>query len=63
MAKNWIGDAINPKHKGQLRKELGAKPGKPISEAALTKAEKAPGKLGRQARLANTLRGMSKRGK
>lgn len=55
-AGDWIKGAINPKNKGALRKSLGAKPGKPIPEAKLTKAAKAPGKLGRRARLAQTLR-------
>ena len=54
--KNWIADAI--KKPGALRKELGAKAGKPIAAEKLAKAAKAPGKLGARARLAETLKGM-----
>lgn len=58
MAKNWIQGAI--KHKGALRKELGAKPGKPIPAKKLDAAAKKPGKIGQRARLAKTLRKMDK---
>jgi hypothetical protein len=54
--KNWIAGAI--KHKGALRKELGAKEGEPIPAKALAKAAKSSGKLGKRARLAETLKGM-----
>ena len=54
--KNWIAGAI--KHKGALRKELGAKAGKPIPAGKLEAAAKKPGKLGQRARLAMTLKGM-----
>lgn len=54
--KNWIQDAI--KKPGALRKQLGAKAGKPIPAEKLAKAAKAPGKLGQRARLAKTLKGM-----
>ena len=54
--KNWIADAI--KKPGALRKELGAKPGKPIPAGKLEAAAKKPGKLGQRARLAMTLKGM-----
>lgn len=57
-AGDWVKGAINPMNKGALRKSLGAKPGKPIPAAKLAKAAKAPGKLGRRARLAQTLRKM-----
>ena len=56
MARHWIQDAI--KKPGALRKELGAKPGKPIPAAKLDAAAKKSGKLGQRARLAKTLRGM-----
>jgi hypothetical protein len=56
--KNWIAGAIRPENKGALRKELGAKPGKPIPAAKLAAAAKKPGKIGQRARLAQTLRGM-----
>ena len=54
--KNWIAEAI--KKPGALRKELGAKPGKPIPAGKLEAAAKKPGKMGQRARLAMTLKGM-----
>lgn len=53
--KNWIAGAIGKK--GALRKELGAKPGKPIPAAKLAAAAKKPGITGKRARLAETLKG------
>ena len=58
MAKKWIQKAI--KKPGALRKELGAKLGKPIPAAQLAAAAKKPGKVGKRARLAETLKGMKK---
>ena len=58
VKKNWIADAI--KKPGALRKELGAKAGKPIPAAKLAAAAKKPGKMGKRARLAETLKGMKK---
>lgn len=58
MAEKWIQKAI--KKPGALRKELGAKPGKPISAKKLAAAAKKPGKLGQRARLAETLKGLKK---
>lgn len=58
MSKNWIKGAI--KHPGALRKELGAKAGKPIPAKKLEAAAKKPGVEGRRARLAQTLRSMKK---
>lgn len=55
MAKNWIAGATS-KNKGALRKELGAKPGKPIPAKKLDAAAKKPGVEGRRARLAQTLK-------
>jgi hypothetical protein len=52
----FIKDAI--KKPGALRKQLGAKPGKPIPAKKLAAAAKAPGKLGQRARLAQTLKKM-----
>lgn len=61
-AKKWIQKAINPKHKGQLRKKLGAKKGKPIPAAKLKKAEHSKNPTtARQARLAKTLSKMRKK--
>jgi hypothetical protein len=54
--KKWIQDAI--KKPGALRKQLGAKAGKPIPAGKLEAAAKKPGKLGQRARLAQTLRKM-----
>ena len=56
--KKWIQDAI--KKPGALRKELGAKKGKPIPEKKLAAAAKKGGKLGKRARLAETLKKMHK---
>lgn len=44
------------KRPGALRARLGAKPGEPIPAKKLAKAADAPGRLGRQARLAQTMR-------
>ena len=58
MKKKWIAAAI---HKpGALRKSLGAKPGKPIPAAKLAAAASKPGKMGRRARLAETLKKLHK---
>jgi len=59
--KHWIQGAIKPSHKGALRKELGVKKGKDIPKKKLAKAAKAGGKLGKRARLAETLRGLKKK--
>jgi hypothetical protein len=55
MAEKWIQKAI--KHPGALRASLGVKGDRPIPAKKLDKAAKAPGLLGRRARLAKTLRG------
>jgi len=52
----WIAGAI--KKPGSLRKSLGVKEGQKIPAAKLAAAAKKPGKLGRRARLAQTLRKM-----
>lgn len=54
--KNWIAEAV--KKPGALRKQLGAKAGKPIPAGKLEAAANKPGKLGQRARLAMTLKGM-----
>ena len=51
----WIKDAI--KKPGALRASLGVKKGEKIPAGKLAKAAKAPGKLGKRARLAQTLKG------
>ncbi len=54
----WIAGAI--KHPGALRKELGAKKGKPIPAKKLAAAAKKKGTEGKRARLALTLKGLKK---
>ena len=54
----WIQAAIQ--HPGALHKELGVPEGKKIPAKKLAKAAKAGGKLGKRARLAETLRGLKK---
>lgn len=49
----WIGSAI--KHPGALHRELGVAEGKKIPKAKLVAAAKKGGKLGKRARLAQTL--------
>ena len=57
--KNWIADAT--KNKGALHRELGVPAGKKIPTGTLDKAAKAGGTLGKRARLAQTLKGFSKK--
>ena len=59
MAEKWISGAI--KHPGALHKELGVPAGKKIPAKSLQKAEHAGGKLGKRARLAETLKGFHKK--
>lgn len=59
MAKRWIKAAI--RRPGALRKALGAKDNIPAGR--LAKAAKAKGRLGRQARLAQTLKKLARRKK
>ena len=54
----WIQKAI--KHPGALHKELHVKEGKKIPAKKLEKATHAKGKLGKRARLAETLNKMHK---
>lgn len=55
MAKNWIKGAIE--HPGALRESLGVEEGETIPAGKLAKAAAKGGKLGRRARLAQTLKG------
>ena len=57
--KKFIQKAI--KHPGALHKELGIKEGKKIPAKTLEKAAHKGGKLGKRARLAETLRHMKKK--
>ena len=62
MAKeNWIAGAISKP--GALHKELGVPEGKKIPAKKLEAAAKKPGKEGKRARLAETLKSMNKKGK
>jgi hypothetical protein len=54
----WIQAAIGKP--GALHREMGVPVGKTIPAKKLAKAAKAPGVLGRRARLAETLRGFKK---
>lgn len=56
MAEKWIQKAI--KKPGALRKSLGVKAGEKIPAKKLAKAAKAPGTMGKRARLAQTLKGL-----
>lgn len=60
-SKNFIAGAI--KHPGALREELHIKKGKTIPAKKLKAAEKKGGLLGKRARLAETLKKLSKRKK
>lgn len=61
MAKDFIQGAI--KKPGALRKTLGIKKGKTIPAKTLAKAAKKGGKEGQRARLAQTLKKLSRRNK
>jgi len=58
MAKNFIQKAI--KHPGALRAELHVKKGEKIPAKKLEAAAKKPGKEGKRARLAETLKKLHK---
>jgi hypothetical protein len=58
MAEKWIQKAI--KKPGALHKELGVPAGKKIPPSKLAAAAKKPGKMGKRARLAETLKGLKK---
>jgi hypothetical protein len=58
MMSKWIQKAI--KKPGALRKSLGVKAGEKIPAKKLAAAAKKPGKIGRRARLAETLKGLRK---
>ena len=56
--KNWIAGAI--KKPGALKKALGVAADKKIPSSKLAAAAKKPGKMGKRARLAETLKGLKK---
>jgi len=55
---NWIKKAV--KHPGALHRQMGVPQGKKIPAGRLAAAAKKGGKLGRRARLAQTLKKMHK---
>jgi hypothetical protein len=59
MAKNWIAGAT--KNKGALHRALGVPQGEKIPAKKLAAAAKKGGKVGKEARLAETLRKMHKK--
>lgn len=61
MAKDWIKGALNPEHKGQFKAK--AEKAGMNTQSYATKEQSAPGKTGKQARLALTLMGLRKKGK
>ncbi len=58
MGKKWIQEAIE--HPGALHRQLGVKKGKRIPAAKLESAAKQGGKLGKRARLAQTLKRLNR---
>lgn len=60
MAEKWIQKAIKPTSKGKLHRKLGVPDSKNIPEKMLKAAEKKGGKIGKEARLAETLKGFHK---
>jgi hypothetical protein len=56
--KNWIAGAT--KNKGALHKNLGVPQGEKIPAKKLAAAAKQSGKVGKEARLAQTLKGLKK---
>lgn len=58
--KKWIQKALPKSSKGVLHKQLGIAKDKKIPAKVLSKAAKAPGKLGQRARLAQTLKKINK---
>lgn len=59
MAKQWIKGAIQ--HPGALHKEMHVPMGKKIPAKKLAAAAKKGGKIGKRARLAETLKGFKKK--
>lgn len=58
MAKNWIAGAV--KNKGALHRALNVPEGKKIPPAKIAAAAKGSGKVAKEARLAQTLKGFKK---
>ena len=60
MSEKWIQKALPKSSKGKLHKALGVKQGQKIPASKLEKATKSNGKLGKEARLAETLKSFKK---
>jgi hypothetical protein len=60
LAEKWIQKALKPSTKGVLHKELGIPQSKKIPAKKLETSAHKQGKLGKRARLAETLRGLNK---
>lgn len=61
MAEKWIQKALPPSSKGKLHRKLGVPEGKKIPAGKIKAAEKKPGALGKEARLAETLKSFRKK--
>ena len=61
MSEKWIQKALPKSSRGKLHKELGVPEGKKIPEKKLKTAAKKPGKEGKRARLAETLKKLNKK--
>jgi hypothetical protein len=59
MVKNWIAGAT--KNKGALHRNLGVPEGKKIPAGRIAMAAKGTGKIAKEARLAQTLKGLRKK--
>jgi hypothetical protein len=60
MTEKWIQKALSKSSKGKLHKALGVPEGKKIPESKLKSHEHAKGKLGKEVRLAKTLKRLDK---
>jgi len=61
LGKDWIAGAT--KNKGGLHRSLGVPEGEDIPDSKIEAAAKKKGRVGRQARLAETLKGLRKKKK
>lgn len=62
VGEKWIQKALSGKNsKGKLHRALKVPEGKKIPASKLKAAEKKPGKIGKEAHLAQTLKGLKKK--
>lgn len=61
MAEKWIQKALPPSSKGKLHRKLGVPMGKKIPAKKLASAAKKGGTIGKEAKLAQTLKGFKKK--